>query len=174
MADTERTLAALQTLFADNSASAISEQDLRDFLVTSMGGYAGIKVSAGTGTQALTDTPSKVTQFDAVGPSRGVTPSASDDSLTIGVTGHYLVEANLSFTLSATDRLLVTIRQGATPIFGGRVYTTTGEEAHVSFGGPVSLDVDDVITVYAATATAGGGNLVLKDGQLNVKRIGGA
>lgn len=36
MADTARTLTALQTLFADNSSGAISEQDLRDFLVTAL------------------------------------------------------------------------------------------------------------------------------------------
>jgi hypothetical protein len=34
MADTQRTLAALQTLLADNTAGDISAQDLRDFLVT--------------------------------------------------------------------------------------------------------------------------------------------
>jgi len=36
MSDTVRTLAALQTLFADNSSKAISAQDLRDFLVSAM------------------------------------------------------------------------------------------------------------------------------------------
>jgi len=34
MADTERTTADLQTLFADNASGAISPQDLRDFLVS--------------------------------------------------------------------------------------------------------------------------------------------
>ena len=34
MADTPRTLDALQTLFADNASGLISEQDLRDFLVS--------------------------------------------------------------------------------------------------------------------------------------------
>jgi len=36
MVDTIRTLADLQTLFADNTAGDISAQDLRDFLVSSM------------------------------------------------------------------------------------------------------------------------------------------
>jgi hypothetical protein len=36
MADTQRTRAALQTLFADNVTGQISPQDLRDFLVTAM------------------------------------------------------------------------------------------------------------------------------------------
>ncbi len=39
MADTVRTLSALQTLLADNSAGAISEQDLRDFLVSALKRY---------------------------------------------------------------------------------------------------------------------------------------
>lgn len=36
MADVVRTLSALQTLFADNTTRAISEQDLRDFLVSAL------------------------------------------------------------------------------------------------------------------------------------------
>ena len=36
MADTERTLSALQTLLANNISGAISAQDLRDFLVSAM------------------------------------------------------------------------------------------------------------------------------------------
>jgi hypothetical protein len=41
MADTPRTLAALQALFPDNSAGDISPQDLRDFLVS-----AGLQTEA--------------------------------------------------------------------------------------------------------------------------------
>ena len=37
MTDTIRALSALQTLFADNTTRAISEQDLRDFLVSVLG-----------------------------------------------------------------------------------------------------------------------------------------
>ena len=36
MADTERTLAALQALFPDNSSGEISPQDLRDFLISAV------------------------------------------------------------------------------------------------------------------------------------------
>lgn len=39
MADTVRTLSANQTLLADNSSGAISEQDLRDFLVSALKRY---------------------------------------------------------------------------------------------------------------------------------------
>jgi len=41
MADTQRTRAALLTLFADNVTGQISPQDLRDFTVTVMGGEFG-------------------------------------------------------------------------------------------------------------------------------------
>ena len=47
MADTKRTLSALQALFADNTTKQISPQKLRDFLVSAYGsGY----VTAVTGT----------------------------------------------------------------------------------------------------------------------------
>lgn len=37
MADTVRTLSALQTLLADNTTQGISPQDLRDFLISAVG-----------------------------------------------------------------------------------------------------------------------------------------
>lgn len=53
MVDTARTTAALQTLFADNTAGAISAQDLRDFLVSAK---PGIDVFAGR-VYTLSETP---------------------------------------------------------------------------------------------------------------------
>lgn len=46
MADTQRTLAALQTLFADNDVGDIDAQDLRDFLVSTQASVGISYVSA--------------------------------------------------------------------------------------------------------------------------------
>ena len=45
MADTQKTLAALQTQFADNTTGAISPQDLRDFLVSANSAYGSCYIS---------------------------------------------------------------------------------------------------------------------------------
>lgn len=62
MADTVRTLAALQALLADNGSGLISPQDLRDFLVSVFAGRGGAAAVADGGTIAhgLGVTPSSV------------------------------------------------------------------------------------------------------------------
>ena len=52
MTDTARSLTALQTLLADNSAGDISAQDLRDMLVSILGVYGGLYCTAGASAQA--------------------------------------------------------------------------------------------------------------------------
>jgi hypothetical protein len=48
MADTLRTLSALQTLFADNTTQQIGAQDYRDFIVSTIGYAYGRALSANT------------------------------------------------------------------------------------------------------------------------------
>lgn len=54
MADTRRLLSAILSLFADNTVKAISEQDLRDFVV-SVFGYRTIGLVSSTPTTLTTD-----------------------------------------------------------------------------------------------------------------------
>lgn len=62
MADTVRTLAALQSLLADNGSGLISPQDLRDFLVSVFAarGIAAAVADGGTIAHGLGVTPSAV------------------------------------------------------------------------------------------------------------------
>jgi len=55
MPDTQRTLAALQALLADNSTGQISPQDLRDFLLSAFPTVARRKVSPTYGTTITSD-----------------------------------------------------------------------------------------------------------------------
>lgn len=59
MVDTQRSLSAIQTLFADNTAGAISPQDLRDAVETLRMGHGEIYVSS-TAATSFTDTTSYV------------------------------------------------------------------------------------------------------------------
>lgn len=98
MADTARTLTALQTLLADNTTGDISPQDLRDFLVSCMGGFGHLYVTGGTTAQAsLSGTPAKLTCFDSDGVNDDVTVANANDRITIATAGEYMVGFNLSF-----------------------------------------------------------------------------
>jgi hypothetical protein len=102
MVDTQKKLADLQTLWADNSTRQISAQDIRDALVTLMGGYGSIHCNDGSGTQNVaTATKVVVNQFTANGAASGVTPDHTNDKLTTGIVGDYLMLLTMSFASDA-------------------------------------------------------------------------
>jgi hypothetical protein len=85
MADTVRTKAALQTLFADNSTNNITPQMLRDFLVSTHTNPTIVEVDLGTNwiwngkftiTDALITTTTVVQVWQAPGPYSGKGTSA--------------------------------------------------------------------------------------------------
>ncbi len=100
MADTARTLAALQTLLADNTSGAISPQDVRDFMVSTMGGYGSIHVVGGSTAQtAIGGTPVQVTGFVAdSATSSQCTPAHATDDITFDVAGVWLSAWAISFS----------------------------------------------------------------------------
>ncbi len=75
MVDTQRALSALQALFADNVTKDISEQDLRDFLVSTHGAF---NVRTMTASGSLTD-DDQVVVVDATSGSVTVTLNPVDD-----------------------------------------------------------------------------------------------
>lgn len=171
MADTERATATLLSLLADNAAGEISAQDLRDALVSCLGGYASIYVIDGAAAQAVSATPTKLTAFAADGPYLGATPAHASDQITIGVTGVYRVDfaatisgdaATYTFRLRKNGSAEGTLAAAAT-----LAASATGAAA---FSGLVSLTANDVLTVYAAAG--GAANLTVSHACLSVKRIG--
>lgn len=58
MADTQRTLATLQSLLADNATGDIAEQDVRDLLVSLQGSHGTIGVQGNAVETMITDTVS--------------------------------------------------------------------------------------------------------------------
>lgn len=108
MAQTPRTFAELVTLFADNTSGAISPEDLRDFLVSSQGGYGMIGTATeSTGQATVAATPTKLTEWNNGatgfnGASQDTTPDFASSELTVAVAGVYLVQASLYFNLSGT------------------------------------------------------------------------
>jgi len=109
MTDTARTLSALQTLLADNTAEAISPQDLRDMLVSVMGGYGAAYAAADASAQSSIGTSlTKLTAWaDSVTTSKQCTPSASTEDITVTVAGIWLAVTALSFSGSTNTTFQV-------------------------------------------------------------------
>jgi hypothetical protein len=145
MADTARSVSALQALLADNTSGAISPQDLRDLLVSSLGVYGEIYVAGGSTPQGSIDTSyALITGFAANGLSSGTTPDHSSDQITVDVTGTYLVMANVCFTGTASTEFTVAV-------------FAEGIEEHIHFcrsiGTGVTVGSAHLCGVLALTAT---------------------
>lgn len=173
MSDTQRSLAALQTLLADNTTNKISPQYLRDFLVSVCGGYGSIHVQDGATPQSVGTTPAKLTGFVQNGPASGATPDASDDEIAVDVTAAYWAEGHFSFTGTASRTFQIHLRVNGVESSGacGRAKTnTSGELVHVSFSLPVELIAADVVSVWAE-ADVDASSMTLVDGSLALKRL---
>lgn len=174
MADTEQTKTVLLDLhFPDNSAGAIRAQHVRDFVVTALGGYASIYAASAASPQLLGTTPAKLTGFAANGPSAGATPDHANDQITIGVTGVYWVEFSACVSGDAATYLAKLRKNGnveGTLLAECKPGAGTDIE-RLGFAGPVSLDANDVLTVYGE-ADSSAKNLTIRSATLAVKRIG--
>lgn len=174
MPDTERTLAALLTLLADNSIGAISEQDLRDVVVSAFGGYGSIYVKAGVTAQTVSGTPSKMTGFAANGvASSSVTPDHTDDSVTVDLDGVYDIDLLMgSFTGTNGSTITLDIRiDGVTsglPTIS-RTFGTPATAGSAATGGQLSLTAGQVITVYVSSTDT---SYTPQNAVLKVRRVG--
>lgn len=175
MADTERTWAQLQSLLADNSTQLISAQDLRDAIVSALGGYASLYVAGGSTAQGtLTATPVKLTCFAANGEYRGATPDHTDDSITVGVTGLYLATLTAAFTgTAATTFVLGAAIAGvaATHVRGRAVPGTS--TATVACSGILAVTAGQKVSAVVSIVEAPAGQTItVVDASLAIKRIG--
>jgi hypothetical protein len=175
MADTARSLSDLQALLADNATGDISPQDLRDFLVTSLGVYGGIYVSDGAAAQGSIDTSyTKITGFAGDAASSDTTPDHTADTITIGVTGIYFVMANLSFSGTASVTFSVALySQGVEQdIHFARTISTGGDVGAAGLSGLISLTAADVLDLRIKASSGSGRSITLVQGNFSVRMVG--
>jgi len=97
MADTARSVSDLQALFADNITGNISPQDLRDFLVTSLGVSGGMYMNYNGAGQAMnTNTYTVVDNWTANFPSASISPDAANSQIVVDVNGTYSISVTMS------------------------------------------------------------------------------
>jgi len=177
MADTIRDLTALLALLADNTSGDISPQDMRDVLVSLHGVYGEIYVADGSTAQSsLGTTPTKMTGFAANGESSGTTPDHTNDQITVGTAGKYLVDFDVSFsgTGGATMKFHLRVNDGEQAKAAlVRKLGVGGDVGNAGFACIMSLSANDVLTVYVETDNAGGTDSITpEDAHLRVRRIG--
>jgi len=174
MADTKRSVAALQVLLADNTSQNISPQDVRDMLVSCLGTDGGIGIpTISAATQALTaDTPEKITLFTAE-QSNGVTASHANDQMTIVVSGRYEIVGNFSMKSSSGNTVfdfVVNIDGSPTGVATQRKVSTGGDVGAAGFSGFLDLVAGDVLTLSAEAD--GNTTLTFTRAQFTAKLIG--
>lgn len=173
MADTRRSKADLLTLFADNAIGAISPQDLRDLVVTVMGGYGSLKtVDGSTAQTGIGTTPVLLTQWDTNGINVGITPDHTTDSLTVDIDGVYDINCDISFSGSANATFQIHLRVDGVEQDEGmhRKIGSGGDVGSAGFSGQVSLTAAQVLTAYIE-ADGAGKEVTVADGQFVVDQI---
>lgn len=176
MADTQRTQAAILALFANNTSGDISPQDLRDFVVSVMGGYGDLRSNAGGVVSSIGTSPVKVTAFDANGESDavGVVPDHTNDQIVLGVSGAFEISVMLS-TSAATDLEVFTFEvfvNGSPSGLEHSVASSGGDlKETVQIQGMLSLAAADVIDLRV-NALAAGRSITVSRASMMMKRVG--
>lgn len=176
MPDTQRTKTALLALLADNVTGAISEQDMRDILVSNMGAYGGLR----TDTAGNTDTvPATIGHVDFWGDPAGHY-SDDDDSFSVDATNSRFtaafamraeVHVTGSFALATTGNVFTfrVYRNGVdSGIACGDVADSSGF-FNVNMSGILDCAASDVIEVRALAVT--GESVTANYGNFWIKRI---
>jgi len=171
MAETERTFPALQALLADNTVEAISPQDLRDAIVSCLGGYASMYVSANVIAQAVTAAPAILTAASSAGPARGASADVATDKITIGVAGDYQITFCASLSASAPTVLDVTVYKGGVALGGFAARVAVGTDVvNVVLNDFATLALADAVDIrVACTPNA---DITARCTHFSVKRIG--
>jgi hypothetical protein len=172
MPDTERTWADLQTALADNTTKDISPQDLRDAIVSCLGGYASMYVSAGAVAQALTAVPALVTCWTGIGAQRGASADPATDTITVGVAGDYMLTVTATLKAAPPADVDLYIYKNGLAMAGAksRVQAAAAERTVSLALAVTAIAASDTIQLYATAAP--NSSVTFYDAHLTVKRIG--
>lgn len=173
MPDTQRPLSSLQTLFADNSTGDISPQDLRDFLVSALGGYGHLYCAEGSISQTASVLASKLTAWNNNGASSQTTPDHANDQITVGVGAVYLVMMSASLRADAGRTVKLQVYKNSveqTGISAEHNAQSSNDITTLSVSGVVTCSANDVISVYVSSSVDFV-TVTVSEASLTVKRV---
>jgi hypothetical protein len=136
---------------------------------------AMLYVHDASGSITVNETPVKITSFaSVVGDSDWITPSASDDKITINEPGMYFIFLQCSFSGTASTQYDMHVYlNGAhtNQLHSHRAIGAGNDVGSASCGGLVALSAGDYLELYVG-ASADSKDFTLKHGQLVVSKIG--
>jgi hypothetical protein len=176
MAQTARSFAALEALFADNTDEDIDAVQLRDFLESALGCYGQLEIDGGSTAEGLTATPAKLDTWLALGPGRNTSSDIVSPAgdLQLDADGIWAVSFEASFLVATgTDRFAFALRADNVAVtgFGAEITGTLGERVQVSFKGLYSATSGVALSVYAA-AVGAAGDITIEHARLAAHRVG--
>jgi hypothetical protein len=134
-----------------------------------------LKLTGGSTAQsAITTTPVKLTGFDTAGINdKGVTVSASDDSLTAVVAADYQLFAELNFTATASTQWTFQFYVDGVAVGHKSIVSTnaTPDPVHVVMLKPYRITATDVVTIYVNSDAGGGASLTLTEANFYISSI---
>jgi len=175
MAQTIKTRAALIAQLADNTAGAISPEDLRDFLVSIMGVYGSIYTVAGSTTQALTAaTPVQLQEWSGDGPAVGVTPGFATDKVTVDEAGTYEIDFDVSFegiTNAVQEFTLYVNGSPASPAHSCRRKTSNADVGNAGFNCHLTLAAADILSIWVESTLGAPSDITVVEAHLIAHRM---
>jgi hypothetical protein len=137
-------------------------------------GYGEINVADGVATEAITTTPVKLDLFVNNGLFASTTPDATNDRITIDVSGVWKVMFQMAFSFSPGNIVVeshININQVEQLQGFHRKIGTAGDEGSASCFGVFNLSAGDQIEIFT-NVVAGSGTITVIDAQLIAERIG--
>lgn len=177
MPDTERNLTALLALYADNTTGDISPQDLRDGIVSILGGYGGLKITSAQAMSGTIGTGYIVANIwnDTlpVDANSTVVPDAANDDIDVAVAADYEVHVCIrcsSGSASEAFTFAVFVNGVETDVKGVWVTDSGGNGPMLSFSGIISVSAADAVDVRVK-ATGASKSITANNGTFWLKRV---
>lgn len=174
MAETQRDLTTLLANIPDNTTGLVSPEDVRDSVVSALGGYGGMFVSAGS--QVIGVALVKYTQWDTAWPEDGtnVITDLIGTHTDVAVAGDYMITISGYLTAATTLGIQFDIH-----VFANAVTTlcqtrmtmgAAADEVAFSASAIVTLAAATELDVHVRADTAA--STIGLTGALTIKRVG--
>jgi hypothetical protein len=143
--------------------------------------YGGISVEGNSNNTSVSNSGyTQFVHFDTDSPANGVTPSNSQDHLTVAKTGDYLVICSLSVLNSAGAGHVIDVdvkknngTADLTDIHAHRTLAAGTDVGSIVLSGIATLTANDTIEVWISSDSVGAKNITVQDCNLSITQIGG-
>jgi len=174
MADVERSLADILADLADNSDWAIDAPQVRQSVISALGGYGQLSVVNGTTPQTLDGSVQKLTGFTGAlpaDPNGNVVPNVLNQHMTVAVAGVYQAHLNVQHSVGASVKAELGVAVDGTPtvIRMERDIDVPRIGEHCS--GMIEVTAGQAVSAYVKLLS-GAGTITVKHGTLWIKRAG--